>query len=341
MFKKVTLLIVDLLALLCCLQANLVAAEDGLQSVDIVLKSKASIATQRIYLSDVASCSQHKTYCQEASGIDLGPSPLPGRTSFLQKSQVEALLGKDWPGISINLSGPEMIRIETLVVEVPAEDLRLKLEDLISSKLRTHKDIRARVVRLQPLNQVKVRPSQTRIDFTEVKNMIFDDRTWFFRNFLGNKTVQVRMSNPSDAEDFTVVSTNVFISIEVQVPAPVHAIGVSQIISSDDIKLSWITLRSGYRDIIFDSNAIVGKKARQTLAGGEPIAARFLANVFAVQRNQPVQLIMKNEGLEISAQAISQQSGSIGQTIEVLNVATKRKLRARIVSDQKVEAVFF
>ena len=311
------------------------------QSFEIALKPKAAVASHRVYLSDVASCSGEASYCQEFGGIDIGQSPTAGRVGFFHKSHIESVLQKEWPGAKPTISGPDAIRVETIAVDIAAEDLRLKLEDLLSSGLKNHKNLRIRVSRLQPITQIKVRPSQTKVEFTELKSMSLDDRAWVIRNLIGNRPVQVKIFNPSDVDDASVIQSNTYFVLEANVPVPAQTIAAGQTITEDAVVMSWIAMRRGYQDSAFDRVKVVGRKARQTLQAGDPISPRFLETLTAVMRNQSVKLTVKSGDLEISARAITQQSGSVGQTIDVVNSVTKRKLRARIVDEQTVEAVSF
>jgi flagella basal body P-ring formation protein FlgA len=188
---------------------------------------------------------------------------------------------------------------------------------------------------------MKVRPSQVKVEFPEVSGMGFDDRAWILRNLVGNRTVQVKVLNPNDPDDVSVIQANVYIVLEAQVPLPVQTIGVGQTIAEDAVNMGWIAMRRGYQDVAFEPGVIIGRKTRQTMQAGEPISPRFLENATAVLRNQSVKMMVRNGELEISARAITQQSGSVGQTIDVVNAVTKRKLKARIIDDQTVEAVSF
>ncbi|MEI6834070.1 MAG: flagellar basal body P-ring formation chaperone FlgA [bacterium] len=326
---------------LLAMASGVFALDIDQKNIDLVLKTKATVASHRVYLSDVATCSGAMTYCQEISGIDVAQSPSAGRTGFLQKSHIEAIVGKEWPGVKTIISGPDAIRIETVAVELSAEDLRQKFEDLLLSKFHTHKNLRLRVSRLQPMSQVKVRPTQVKVDFPDVRSMGLDDRVWVLRNMIGNRPIQVKVFSSNDPDDASIIQANAYITLEAQLPLPVQTIGVGQTIAADAVAMGWITMRRGYQDAAFDLGAIVGRKTRQTLQAGEPISPRFLENATAVMRNQSVKMLVKSGELEISARGITQQAGSVGQTIDVVNAATKRKLKARIVDEQTVEAVSF
>lgn len=341
MIERSTFLLQAVAPLPLLVMASGAFAFDQIKVLEISLKNKASITEHRVYLSDIASCEGPSNYCGEIRGIDLGTSPFAGRTGFLAKAHVESVLAKEWPNTKINVSGPEMVRLETASIDISADDLRAKLEDLLAVGLKRHGNLRIRVARFQPINQLKVRHSQTKIEFPEVKAMTLDDRAWVIRNLVGNRAVQVKIYNQNDIADASLFQANAYIELEAQIPMPVQTIGVGQKISKQEITRGWVLMRRGYRDVVFDSDLIIDRKARQTIQAGEPISARFLEPAMAVTRNQSVKLLAKSGDLEISARGIAQQSGAVGQTIDVVNSATKRKLKARVLDDRTVEAVSF
>ena len=59
------------------------------------LRQRCSVNGARLYLSDVAKCFGSQALCKEATGIDVASSPLAGRSGFIQKSAIEALLEKE------------------------------------------------------------------------------------------------------------------------------------------------------------------------------------------------------------------------------------------------------
>ena len=68
---------------------------------------------------------------------------------------------------------------------------------------------------------------------------------------------------------------------------------------------------------------------------------RYLESPLAVVRNQAVTMLVRTGGIEISARATTVDQGSVGQTVEVMNLATKKRMRARVIDEKTVEAVTF
>ena len=330
-----------------CLAQALLGSASGALAVDstvglqVSLKAKTSISGSRIYLSDLAKCSGDLVRCKEISGIDVGQSPSPGRSAFYHKSNIEEILAKEWPGVKVLIDGNDSVRAEATAVEISHEDLRQRFEDKLVKALSARDDIRVRVVRFQPIGQVLVRPSQSKIEFPETNHFPFNDRNWLLRNLVGNRPVQFRVSNQIDADDKLTFSANVVIGLEMRLPVLKQAVSAGETLTEDKIGDGWVQMRRGYQDLAFSRGQLLTRKARQALSSGEPIPVRFLEGPLTISRNQTLKMVIRSGGIEISTRAISQQAGSRGQTIDVVNASTKKKVRAKIIDDQTVEAVSF
>ena len=52
-------------------------------------------------------------------------------------------------------------------------------------------------------------------------------------------------------------------------------------------------------------------------------------------------MIVKKGDLEIAARATTVDQGAIGQTVQVVNMANKLRMKARVIDEKTVEAVSF
>jgi flagella basal body P-ring formation protein FlgA len=89
------------------------------------------------------------------------------------------------------------------------------------------------------------------------------------------------------------------------------------------------------------NDLIVGRRLKQMVPSGEPFNIRVLEVPNVVNRNQPVTMILRNGGVEITAKATTIDAGMLGQVVDVVNIANKKRMRAKIIDQQTVEAVAF
>ncbi len=308
----------------------------------ITLRDKASITGPRVYLSDIAKCSGSPELCREITGIDVAASGAPGRAIFVQKSVIESILEKEWPAAVVTCDGPETVRVDAAGVEVAADELRAKIQELVSERTTSiNAEVRVTVLRVQPLGFVSVRPTQSRLEFSDLDTVQFDNVDWISKNLVGTRMVQVRVQNPTDLQDRSFIQVQVTFSVDRQLPVLKQSVAAGQVISESNIALTWVAMRRGNQDFVLSNQGAVGRKSRQSISSGEPIPMRYLESPLAVVRNQAVTMLVRTGGIEISARATTVDQGSVGQTVEVMNLATKKRMRARVIDEKTVEAVTF
>lgn len=318
----------------------LIAGESP-EVTEIELLHRASVSSSRIYLSDVAKCSGARSLCREISGIDVAASPAPGRTAFLQRAVVEGVLQKEWSGKEYVVIGAEAARLEASSVEMAVDDVRLKLQAIINERVRSVKDqLRIQILKIQS-QTFQVRPTQVSLDFADLAGIAFDDPNWVSKNLIGNRPITLAAYNPNDPDDRTNLPLQVMIGVERNLPVLKKQVAAGQIIAESSIATSWIPMRRGYNDFALTTDLIVGRKAKQTINPGEPIPVRYLEAPMAVGRNQIVKMIVRKGDLEISARATTIDQGAIGQTVQVMNMANKMRMRAKVIDEKTVEAVSF
>ncbi|PPD45582.1 MAG: flagella basal body P-ring formation protein FlgA [Methylocystis sp.] len=82
--------------------------------------------------------------------------------------------------------------------------------------------------------------------------------------------------------------------------------------------------------------AVIGKVARRTLLPGQPIPVVALDNPRIVSVGAQLKIIFTEDGLQIVASGIAQQSGGVGDLIRVRNQDSGLFVTGRIQSDGSV-----
>lgn len=307
----------------------------------IEIQNRASVSSSRVYLSDVATCTGAKQLCREISGIDVSASPAPGRSAFVQKAVIQGILQKEWPNASFSLSGSESVRVDAASVDLASDDVRVKLQAAINERTRPVKDqVRIQIQRIQA-PMLLVRPTQSGIDFPDLGGIAFDDPTWVTKNLVGNRPLSLVVFNPADSDDKITIQLHVTFVVERKLPVTTKSVASGKIIGESHVSHSWITMRRGLTDFAQSADAVVGKKAKQSISPGEPILTRYLESPLAVGRNQVVKMIVRKGDLEIAAKATTIDQGAVGETVQVVNMANKMRMRAKVIDEKTVEAVSF
>ncbi len=92
--------------------------------------------------------------------------------------------------------------------------------------------------------------------------------------------------------------------------------------------------------VLTDATQAQGKILRVGLLAGAPILSPFLEYPVVVHRGQKVLVTLSAETMTIKAPALALEDGRIGDNIEVENPASKKTMRATVLSDGSVEMKF-
>lgn len=82
---------------------------------------------------------------------------------------------------------------------------------------------------------------------------------------------------------------------------------------------------------------VIGMEARVTLYAGRPIPLGSLTEPALVERNQLVSLVFNHGGLEIRADGRALGRGGEGETIRIMNLASRSTINGRVAGPGIVE----
>jgi flagellar basal body P-ring formation protein FlgA len=88
-----------------------------------------------------------------------------------------------------------------------------------------------------------------------------------------------------------------------------------------------------------DERALAGARVSRPIAEGRPILATMVASTQLVKSGDEVRTIVRIGALEARGAAVAAQSGSLGDEIRVVNVESKRALKARVTGEGEVEVI--
>jgi flagella basal body P-ring formation protein FlgA len=319
--------------------ANEVASEKT--HIVLTLNAEANVQASRIYLNDVASCSGPVNDCREMAGIELQSSPSPGKNLLINKDTVVSIIQKEQPELELSIEGSNQVKVTGQQIDVKSEDVRLDLQNWLRTKINLAHDIKVFVTKVSiPLGS-GIRPSQTKLEFPDLDGLADRNVDWISKNLVGVRLTQLKFVNVADDQDYQFVNAQVYFSVERLMPVAARAIQSGLVVRPQDVSMQWITVRRGAFDFADSEEQILGKRLRNVVPSGEPFNVRYLDAPMLVARNQPVTVIMRNSGVEISAKAMTIDAGAKGQIVDVVNSSNKKRIRARVVDQDTVEAITF
>ena len=95
-------------------------------------------------------------------------------------------------------------------------------------------------------------------------------------------------------------------------------------------------LRNSSPSALTDINDVIGLETRVTLYEGRPINSRDIGPAVIVQRNQVVTLMYRRGGLTISADARSLGRAGVGESIRIMNLASRQTVTGIVSQDGTV-----
>jgi len=313
-------------ALCILLTAVIAAAAEPLQ---ITLAPKAAVDEENILLSRIAQIQGGETGQAETLGqIDLGRAPLPGQSLVLYRTQVETRLkqnGIDPSRCRIIDAGP--VKVIRNHAQVSDAEIRAAVEDYI----HTRAPWKAEQMKIRPIayNQShKLPPGNVRLQVAAPKHT----------DWLGAVPFQVRLLVDGQAVKRTSVSA--YIEVWQEVVLAAKPLGRNQPIGREDLELQRMNMDGVPANAIANLDQVIGRRANHVIAVNSILRADQVDLPPIVRKGDVIQVLAESDQLKITTQAVAQENGGVGQKIEVINVASKKKVHARIIDAQTVKVDF-
>ncbi len=83
-------------------------------------------------------------------------------------------------------------------------------------------------------------------------------------------------------------------------------------------------------------NSLIGLETRVTIYEGKPIRAAQLTAARLIDRNQLVKLVYLTDALRIETEGRALSAGALGETIRVMNLASKTTVSGMVAADGTV-----
>jgi flagellar basal body P-ring formation protein FlgA len=88
-----------------------------------------------------------------------------------------------------------------------------------------------------------------------------------------------------------------------------------------------------------DERLLTGARVARPIAEGKPVLASMVTSTQLVKSGDEVQTVVRIGALEARGSAVAAQSGVLGDEIRVVNVESKRALKARVTGEGEVEVI--
>ncbi|MHA1530311.1 MAG: flagellar basal body P-ring formation chaperone FlgA [Alphaproteobacteria bacterium] len=112
-----------------------------------------------------------------------------------------------------------------------------------------------------------------------------------------------------------------------------HTLRAGTVLSEGDLKAPGGSDARGWELVA----ALVGLETRRAIYAGRPVVAAYLGPPTLVRRNAVVEMLYSDRGLGIRTEGRVLESGGAGETVRVLNLASRRSVLAIVTGANQVE----
>ncbi|TWW11538.1 flagella basal body P-ring formation protein [Planctomyces bekefii] len=308
------------------------------------LKTNVSVSEDHVYLGDVADCSGSSQLCEEIYGVEITPSPLPGRTSVITADRLRQVLAKEWPHADVFFNGSKAVKIVAQSQVLTADLIKQELEQLLLLRMSQQDRFRVSVGKVQLPLGLSLRPGEYRLEFQDLEDGSYESPEWVKKYLSGPRRIVVQvvrdLETATQQRLLTGFAVSVNFMLSERLPVLKQPMKVGRVVSEDDVEEQWIEIHQNALKFAASKSQIVGRRLSRSLSAMEPIPENALTVPEIVKRGKIVVLSMKGSGVDVSSKVEALESGSYGQIIDARYAATKKKIRVRIVGADHVEFVF-
>lgn len=299
------------------------------QTLEVLVKERASVQDETIYLGDVASFDPaDDSRVLALKNISIGASPAPGRTLTLDN---RLLIYKIGPSVK-NMTDVKFKLPENLVVQREGQVVE---RETLRKIFKTH-----------VLHNAPWQPDQVHFEQINVAGPVMLPRgrlEWDVKNRGGDDyiaDISLVVSFTVDGKLIRKLPLTGRITVDQEVVKTAKEIKKGEVIERGDLELvSERNLR--VREDIFSAlSQVVGKRAARSLPSGQIVTQRAIEDPPLVQKGDRVVIKAENERLRISTFGTALEEGRKGDQVKVVNTNSGKEIFATVDSVGHVSVAF-
>lgn len=122
----------------------------------------------------------------------------------------------------------------------------------------------------------------------------------------------------------------------VEVVVPIRALNRGEIIQATDVSIERRARDAAGQEFLGDAFSVIGKAARRSLSAGQLLRNADLQRQEVVARNEVVTVVFETPGLVLTMRGRAQEAGAQGDTINVMNIQSKKILQGTVLGPGRV-----
>jgi len=291
---------------------------------------KAEINSDVIYLGKIAKIGgDDPALVQRLKKIIIARAPLPGKSRRLNENYIRLRLKQDKIDLSqIRLAAPKGIVVTRGFVEVTKEDISRAVSDFIYANIPWDREkVKIRTIRVG--DSVILPKGKVTYSVEPLKNTDYKGSVPLPLHFKVNGSFQKRILVTADIE------------VLAEVVVTKRPLRRNRRITEDDIEMREKNLAELPRNIIFDCEEVLGKRAKRNIDANRVLRSGLIEFPPLVKRGDVVQLIAESGGLRITTLGmVKQREGRRGERVRIENIDSKKSLYGRVLDAKTVKVDF-
>lgn len=290
----------------------------------LTFKSEAQVAGDYITLSNLADLPTE--LAQKCGGAPIWSAPPPGEVYTLTQEFLKYRLKE--LGLTDFLEGAVM----PVAIQVRQTGVLLKGEEVAAvfqRYIQDHNPYPPKNLSIEvfPLKEAVILPdSKVTLSPLPPKN----------DKFLGEVTLEMVVSH--QGQPLKRLKVSGMVRLKRQVVCANRPLRNNDTIGSGDIQIAFREVTGLNADDFFTSQEqVVGHMLAKSIGPQEIITTRHLSNQPVIKRGDNVNVVLEQDGLEISTKGIAQEQGQLGKTIRLLNPKSKKEFQGLVLDAKTVK----
>jgi flagella basal body P-ring formation protein FlgA len=307
------------------LASGLIPQMEAAERLVINLKEEAAVASDKIFLKDVAELEGPDAHqLERLAQISIGSAPAFGETIFLNRHQISERMEPSVGRLSLDaFTGASAVQIRLQGRQVTADEIESLLKShLLESMSWNESEIT--VHSIGNLNGIELPPAEGSLRISSNAS------------FASQRKILAAIEILHAGERLRSFWITAEIAIRSKVLTAAKQISTGKIVAADDVTSKYVEitdLRASYIRIPED---ILGKVSRRNISPGDPLTRESFADPLLVKNGETVRLRLEREGIVLTSLVKAEQDGKLGQMIRVRNVDFSTLLKAQVTGKAEV-----
>ncbi len=302
-----------------------VAGEDS--ALSIVVKSKASVRGDKIYLKDIAQIKGERNITQKIGSVCLGSSSRPGNTRSLKGERILTILRSKrfWP-VNATITSPETVEVTRRSRIVSKEWYKDLFYRYVADRIEDNADF--------SISNFKVTGNRP-VPEGAVTQKIADNSN---KKMLGYMSVTAFVYIDNKREQRVMLSG--WVNVYKKVFCAVRTLKRNEVVTENDVKLVRKDISKLPLNIVSDAKAVMGQRLKHYVRSGEYLRGDMLEDVPVVNKGDHVVIVAESVALRVTVIGKTLEEGCPGDMIKVKNSVSKKIISARVIDASTVKVQF-